>query len=56
MVNQFEYHSDADMLYYLLNVIAQFELNIEESVLYFLYSDNNRDNFLKSYFPIRNLL
>lgn len=56
VVNQFEYHSDADMLYYLLNVIAQFELNIAESVLYFLYSDSNRDNFLKSYFSIRNLL
>lgn len=56
VVNQFEHHSDADMLYYLLNVIAQFELKIEESVLYFLYSDSKRDNFLKSYFPIRNLL
>lgn len=56
MVNRFEYHAEADILYYLLNVMVQFNLKIEESVLYFLYSDSKREKFLKSYFSIRNLL
>lgn len=56
MVNKFNSASYTDMLYYLLNVLAQFNIVPQNSILYFLYAEKNRDTFLKKYFEIRYLL
>lgn len=56
MVNRFEYASYADMLYYLLNVAAQYNVASTDTLLCFFYPDKNRDEFLKNYFSVRYLL